>query len=261
MISEASVSHKPKVFAIIGGSGLYEMPGFSQLDAIETPYGFVHGISRGTLNSVDVFFLPRHGNHHQIPPHMVNYRANIWALSFLGVTDILAVNAVGGIHSEMGPGHLCIPDQVIDYSWGREHTFFDGSELCDKVSYIDFSEPFTLELRAVLQQQCESTLAPNQFSSWGTYACTQGPRLESAAEICRIRRDGADIVGMTLMPEAALARELELGYASICAVVNWAAGIDPQGLVMAEVLATLEEALSTVNLLIAGAIKSLSLHK
>jgi|TARA_B110000116_G_C16796941_1_gene567379 5'-methylthioinosine phosphorylase len=260
-MSEASVNNKSKLFAIIGGSGLYEMPGFSGLDAIETPYGLVYGVGRGVLNSVDVFFLPRHGNKHQIPPHKVNYRANLWALSFLGVTDIVAVNAVGGIHPEMGPGHLCIPDQVIDYSWGREHTFFDGSELCAKVSYIDFSEPFTPELRAALQQQCESNLAPSQFSPAGTYACTQGPRLESAAEICRIQRDGADVVGMTLMPEAALARELELGYASICAVVNWAAGIDPRGLVMAEVLSTLEEALSTVNLLIAGAIKSFNQHK
>mgnify|MGYP001340260070 CR=1 FL=1 len=136
--------------------------------------------------------------------------------------------------------------------------FFDGSELCDKVSYIDFAEPFTLELRSALQQQCESILPSNQFSAAGTYACTQGPRLESAAEICRIRRDGADIVGMTLMPEAALARELKLRYASICAVANWAAGIDPQGLVMEEVLATLEGALSRVELVVAGVIKCLS---
>ena len=260
-MSDDIVNANPKVFAIIGGSGLYEMPGFAVLDAIDTPYGVVRGIGRGMLSCVDIFFLSRHGYQHRIPPHKVNYRANIWALRYLGVTDIVAINAVGGIHPEMGPGHLCIPDQVIDYSWGREHTFFDGSEHCDKVSYSDFSEPFTAELRAALQQQCESILPPNQFSYAGTYACTQGPRLESAAEIGRIRRDGADIVGMTLMPEAALARELELRYASLCAVVNWAAGIDPQALVMEEVMATLDEALITVNLLVAGVINTFSQHK
>lgn len=240
--------------AVIGGSGLYEMEGFAGIESIETPYGVVDGITAKTISGCRVYFLPRHGQGHSIPPHKINYRANIWALHSLGVTEVLAVNAVGGITSLMSPGCICVPDQVIDYSYGREHTFFDGS--LGQVKHVDFAEPFCPSLRGRLIEQCRLSMPADSFVEGGVYACTQGPRLESAAEIRRLKSDGCDIVGMTLMPEAALVRELGMGYGSLCAVANWGAGLDSEPLTMDLILEVLSGAIGSIKMLISGAIMS-----
>jgi 5'-methylthioadenosine phosphorylase len=169
----------------------------------------------------DVVFLARHGYGHTIPPHLVNYRANIWALKHsAAVGQIVSVASAGGIRADLGPGTLVVPHQIIDYTWGRKTTFHESLE--QPVVHIDFTEPYDNQLRRQLSeaaQRCGAAL-----SSGGVYAATQGPRLETAAEIDRLERDGADMVGMTGMPEAALAREAELPYATIAVVANWAAG-------------------------------------
>ena len=211
------------MLAIIGGSGLTALHGLEinrqQMQA--TPYGEPSGsLTFGTLNSKEIVFLPRHGNPHVIAPHMVNYRANIRALKDSGVDKIIAVNAVGGITMEMYPGRLVIPDQIIDYTWGRKHSFFEEST--DQVTHVDFTHPYNEKLRQVLLR-CGHNISLDCHDG-GTYGATQGPRLESAAEIRRMETDGCDLVGMTGMPEASLARELEIHYASVCLVVNWAAG-------------------------------------
>jgi 5'-methylthioinosine phosphorylase len=167
-----------------------------------------------------VVFLPRHGTAHTIPPHEVNYRANLWALQHIGITKIIAVAAVGGITAAMVPSALVIPDQIIDYTWSRQHTFFQGD--LTKVTHVDFTRPYSEELRTTLLQAGRA--AELNLHDGGTYGATQGPRLETAAEITRMERDGCDIVGMTGMPEAALARELDLSYAACAVVANWAAG-------------------------------------
>ena len=200
--------------AIIGGSGLTQLDGLSDCVEInlDTPYGSPSAaIVRGLYAGREVLFLARHGQPHRIPPHQVNYRANLWALQQAGAEAVIAVNAVGGIAQGMGTGHFCVPDQLIDYSWGL-----------DQVSHIDFSEPYSSNLRARLLQALQT--AGCSYSDGGVYGCTQGPRLETAAEIIRMQRDGCDIVGMTGMPEAALARELSLPYACLALVVNPAAG-------------------------------------
>lgn len=247
--------------ALIGGSGLYQLEGFESVGVVATPYGDVDGISEGALEGVRVFFLSRHGGQQKIPPHKINYRANMWALHSLGVAFVVAVNAVGGICETMGPGHVVIPTQVIDYSYGREHTFSDGSDLCAEVDYVDFSEPFSARLRKALILECQKSLSLREYSVEATYACTQGPRLETTAEITRIKRDGADIVGMTLMPEAVLARELGVEYASACVVANWAAGVGKQSLVLEVVWATLLGTLATVKPLLIGAIVGINAQK
>lgn len=209
--------------AIIGGSGLTQLDGLSDCVEInlDTPYGSPSAaIVRGLYAGREVLFLARHGQPHTIPPHQVNYRANLWALQQAGAEAVIAVNAVGGIAQGMGTGHFCVPDQLIDYSWGRVQTFFEGD--LDQVSHIDFSEPYSSNLRARLLQALQT--AGCSYSDGGVYGCTQGPRLETAAEIIRMQRDGCDIVGMTGMPEAALARELSLPYACLALVVNPAAG-------------------------------------
>ncbi|WP_349617889.1 S-methyl-5'-thioinosine phosphorylase [Azotobacter salinestris] len=211
------------VHAIIGGTGLTQLEGLSihQSLVLETPYGAPSAdILRGEYAGREVLFLARHGHPHRIPPHRVNYRANLWALRQAGATTILAVNAVGGIHAAMGTGHFCVPHQIIDYTFGRGHTYFEDD--LDTVTHVDFSHPYDEPLR----QQLVAALAAEgcAFSGHGVYGCTQGPRLETAAEIARLERDGCDIVGMTGMPEAVLARELELPYACLALVVNPAAG-------------------------------------
>ncbi|MBF7731302.1 S-methyl-5'-thioinosine phosphorylase [Pseudomonas sp. N040] len=209
--------------AIIGGSGLTELDGLGRCTELrlETPYGQPSAaLVRGTCAGREVVFLARHGRPHRIPPHQVNYRANLWALQQAGAEAVIAVNAVGGINSAMGTGHFCVPDQLIDYSWGRVQTFFEGE--LEQVTHIDFSAPYTADLRAQLVQALRAEGC--SYSAGGVYGCTQGPRLETAAEIIRLERDGCDIVGMTGMPEAALARELGLPYACLALVVNPAAG-------------------------------------
>jgi 5'-deoxy-5'-methylthioadenosine phosphorylase len=211
------------MLAIIGGTGLTKLANLemSHHKVIRTPYGEPSGaLTFGKLHGRDVIFLARHGYGHTIPPHQVNYRANIWALHTQYVTHVVSVASVGGIRSDLTPGIIAIPDQIIDYTHGRKSTFFDGPE--KPVTHIDFTWPYCEELRQRLIKAAEK--AKQKVMAGGVYGASQGPRLESAAEISRLERDGADMVGMTGMPEAALARELGLCYATIAVVANYAAG-------------------------------------
>lgn len=219
---------------IIGGSGLTRLDGLEIEHEmhVDTPYGKPSApLCCGRLRSGGIVFVPRHGSNHTIPPHRVNYRANLWALKDAGVEQVVGVAAVGGITSAMGPGVLCVPDQVIDYTWGREHTLFETD--LSHVTHVDFTEPYCAELRVKLLDAAVRAGVP--LRDGGTYAATQGPRLESSAEILRLERDGCDIVGMTGMPEASLARELGLCYASLALSVNWAAGKTDGPITMAEI--------------------------
>ncbi len=212
-----------KKIALIGGSGLTQIPDLVVEDrrAVDTPYGLPSAeIVVGRLFSNSIFFLPRHGRIHSIPPHRINYRANLWALQQLGATHIVALATVGGINAQYQCGGLVLPDQIIDYTWGREHTFYDSDR--SQLQHIEFAYPYSQPLRNSLLHAAKS--AGVTLVDGGTYAATQGPRLESAAEIDRLENDGADIVGMTGMPETALARELGLQYACLALVVNPAAG-------------------------------------
>jgi 5'-methylthioinosine phosphorylase len=186
-----------------------------------TPYGEPSGaLTFGCISGRDVVFLARHGYGHTIAPHEVNYRANLWALKDAGAESVVSVASVGGIRGDLGPGALLLPHQVIDYTWGRRSTFFEG--LAAPVNHIDFTEPYSPELRSRLLKAAAA--CAEKILDGGVYAATQGPRLETAAEITRLERDGADVVGMTGMPEAALAREISLEYAAIAVVANYAAG-------------------------------------
>ena len=212
--------------AIIGGSLLKQLSGLTDTGAetasetIDTPFGMPSGeIVSGYIDGLEVVFINRHGPEHHIPPHLVNYRANMFVLKMLEVTHIVAVMAVGGITQKMAPMSWVLPDQIIDYTYGREHTYNDGS---DVVHHIDFTYPYDAVLRQVLARALQD--CGHKYISEATYGATQGPRLETAAEILKMERDGCDIVGMTAMPEASLARELEMPYANLALVVNWAAG-------------------------------------
>jgi 5'-methylthioadenosine phosphorylase len=211
------------LLAIIGGSGLSQLGTLevTRRQVVRTPYGEPSGaLTFGRIAHCEVVFLARHGYGHTIAPHEVNYRANVWALKDVGVTEVVSVASVGGIRNDTWPGALLLPHQVIDYTWGRSHTFFEGAGVA--VNHIDFTEPYSRGLRERLLSaaaRCGEALADH-----GVYAATQGPRLESAAEIDRLERDGADVVGMTGMPEASLAREIGLEYAAIAVVANYAAG-------------------------------------
>ena len=244
--------------AIIGGSGLTNLKNLriTRREVIRTPYGEPSApMIFGQLGGREAVFLPRHGAGHTIPPHEVNYRANIWALKQTGVSKVIAVNAVGGISPDfLAPGSLVIPDQIIDYTYGRAHTFF-GSEN-KKVTHIDFSYPYCEELRKVLIEAV--TRAKLGGVNRGTYGATQGPRFETAAEILRMERDGADIVGMTGMPEACLARELELCYASVSVVVNPAAGKTKEIISLKEIEKYLETGMTKVRALLEQAIPSIA---
>lgn len=221
--------------AIIGGSGLYGLTDDFQVEnrlKPETPYGVLSAeIETGKFRGRPLVFLPRHGREHTVAPHKINYRANIWALHNVGVTKIIAVNAVGGIGSEYSPGRLAVPDQLIDYTSNREHCFFDGED--QPLKHIDFTWPYSSRLRQrivdVAARQCIDLVDS------GTYGCTNGPRLETAAEVRKIAADGCNMIGMTGMPEAALARELGLEYAAIALVVNWCAGLNEIELNMDEI--------------------------
>ena len=211
------------MLGIIGGTGLTQLSNLevTRRQVVRTPFGDPSGaLTFGKLNRRDVVFLARHGYGHTIAPHEVNYRANIWALHAEGAGQIVSVASVGGIRSDLMPGALAVPHQVLDYTQGRKHTFFEGPD--QPVTHVDFTHPYCEELRARLLTAAAA--AGQGIVKNGVYAATQGPRLESAAEIDRLERDGADMVGMTGMPEAALARELGLRYAVVAVVVNHAAG-------------------------------------
>ncbi|MFC1685030.1 S-methyl-5'-thioinosine phosphorylase [Pseudomonadota bacterium] len=225
--------------AIIGGSGFTQIKELevTRQQVVNTPFGNPSTpVTFGQFGGIELAFLPRHGGGHTIPPHMINYRANIWALKEIGAERVISMAAVGGIRKDMAPGCLAIPDQIIDYTWGRAHTFFE-KDLAE-VTHVDFTEPYDQELRERLIGAGKSSgvgVIPD-----GTYGAMQGPRLESAAEINRMERDGCAMVGMTGMPEAALAREAELSYAACAVVANWAAGRGDGPITMEQILAHLE---------------------
>ena len=235
--------------AIIGGSGFDRLQELQivRRQVVRTPYGetsspLLHGVFHGR----EVVFLARHGTAHTIPPHKVNYCANLWALNEIGITQIIGVAAVGGIHEFMAPGSIVIPDQIIDYTWGRAHTYFEQD--LEQVTHIDFTEPYCAELRDKLI--AASVSSGIEVIPQGTYGATQGPRLETAMEINRLERDGCDLVGMTGMPEAALARELGICYACCSVVANWAAGRGDGPITMTEIEANLVRGMErTRNLL------------
>tara|TARA_R110001592_G_scaffold240929_2_gene501211 strand:- start:32898 stop:33647 length:750 start_codon:yes stop_codon:yes gene_type:complete len=235
-----------KQLGIIGGTGLSELRGLqiTAAHALTTPYGEPSAaVSEGTLGDTRIFFLQRHGDRSSIPPHKVNYRANVWALQSLGVSEIVAINAVGGIAADMQPGTLVLPDQLIDYTWGREHTFDDGSS--GQLQHIDFTEPYDRELRETLVSVAYAAGIACQATA--VHGVTQGPRLETAAEVRRMAADGCGVVGMTGMPEAALARELGLAYAAICMVVNPAAGLGDEPISLAMMHDILQREASVVT--------------
>jgi len=231
--------------AIIGGTGLTSLQGLeiTGREIVQTPYGEPSGILvRGNYCGQEVMFLPRHGPGHTIPPHKVNYRANIWALKEVGVNNVIAVNAVGSIRMDIEPGALVIPDQIIDYTWSRINTYFEDS--LNNVVHVDFTEPYCALLRLHLLDGAKR--AGLAVIDRGTYGATQGPRLETTAEIDRLERDGCHIVGMTGMPEAVLARELDLCYASISLVVNRAAGRGEGEITMADIDKCLKSGMKNV---------------
>ncbi len=225
---------------LIGGSGVYQLDGLIVHEEliVDTPYGRPSApIARCQLDDREIFFLPRHGSKHTIPPHKINYRANISAFRQFGVARILSIGAVGGIHESWNPGTIIVPNQIIDMTQGaRAGTFFDEG----RVAHIDFSQPYCSHFRTVVLAQAVSLDEPAVDGA--TYICTNGPRLESAAEIQYYKAIGAHIVGMTAMPEAALAREAESCYAGICIVTNPAAGLKSKQLTATEVIAAMKEA-------------------
>ena len=235
--------------AVIGGTGVYRLAALEDEEArhIDTPYGAPSGPLRiGRLGEVRIAFLARHGEGHALPPHKVNYRANLFALRQAGARRVLALNTVGGITDAYGPRVLACPDQLIDYTWGRESTFWDGE---GEALHVDFGHPYSPMFRHKLLAAARVTGV--RVVDGGCYGATQGPRLETNAEIARMRRDGCDLVGMTGMPEAALARELGLEYACLAIVANWAAGCgDAQEITLAEVLENVATASSGLPALI-----------
>jgi 5'-methylthioadenosine phosphorylase len=211
------------MLAIIGGSGLTELANLeiTRRQIVRTPFGEPSGaVTFGRIGQREVAFLARHGYGHTLAPHEINYRANLWALHAKGVSRIVSVCTVGAIAPDLAPGALAVPDQIIDYTWGRKSTFFEGAE--QPVVHVDFTHPFCDETRGFLIAAAKD--AGMAVRERGTYAAVQGPRLETAAEVNRLERDGADMIGMTGMPEAVLARELQIAYAAIAVVVNAAAG-------------------------------------
>jgi len=233
---------------LIGGTGLDEWGAAGVPCTIDNRYGPPSAQPlEYELSGVRVYFLPRHGHEHQIPPHAVNYRANIDAFRQLNVEGVIAVNAVGGITSNYYPGTLAVPDQLIDYTWGRAHSF--SLEESDVLQHVEFAEPFSDHLRRALLSA--AGMARVDVIDGACLAVSQGPRLETAAEIERFRRDGCDLVGMTTMPEAALAREAGLDYTSLCVSANWGAGIGDAPVTMQDIDETLAEAMGSVRKLFA----------
>ncbi len=242
-----------KRIAIIGGTGLTSIDDLqiTSKKNIDTPYGPASGeFIFGELAGHEIIFLPRHGATHAIPPHKINYRANIWGLHSIGITHVIAVAAVGGIHLDIPPKKIIIPDQIIDYTHSRKHTFFEDD--LQSVSHIDFTNPYCNELREMLLQAAND-IDLDVFAG-ATYGAMQGPRLETAAEIIRMEKDGCDIVGMTGMPEAALAKELGLCYACCALCVNWAAGKSKEEISIGEIQQCVQKGMGSVHKLLLACI-------
>lgn len=238
---------------LIGGSGLYDIEGLDIVDDIllSTPFGDPSSYYKiGNINGIEIIFLSRHGDTHSLPPHKINYRANIWGFKSLGVKRIISVNAVGGISSLLQPGDIVIPDQIIDFTFGcRISTFYE----LDKVVHVDFTTPYCYQMRDCIDNAAKK-IGINILNS-GTYICVNGPRLETASEIKFFSSIGADIVGMTAMPEAVLSRECEICFASICVVTNFAAGISRDKLTTTEVLETMKTSKDKIKSIIRETIR------
>ncbi len=236
-----------RTLALIGGTGLNQFGGGAGALQIDTPFGPPSGnVQVLATEPLRMLFLPRHGSPHRLPPHCVNYRANLWALKEAGADYVLGVYAVGGMGGSYSPGTLAAPDQLVDYSWGRAHTYSDSADV--PLQHVDFSWPFEGELRQhLLAVARELGIELQESACLGVF---QGPRLETAAEIRRAQRDGCDLAGMTALPEAALARELGLDYAGLAVVSNYAAGILDQPLSEEDIAATLLEPMQRVRTLI-----------
>lgn len=246
------------MIAIIGGTGLLGISEEASIaeETINTPYGKPSSTLKiSKHNGIDIAFIARHGEPHQIPPHLINYRANIWALKSIGVKSIISVATVGSISAEIEPGYLVFPDQIIDYTSAREQTFFDG--INKPLNHIDFTNPYDESNRS--QLIATSKKLQIKFIGNGCYASVNGPRLETAAEINRYERDGATIVGMTGMPEASLARELDISYVAICPVANHAAGrgLSKEGLNLETINKNSKQMMTTVNTLFKEVIKKI----
>ncbi len=240
------------MIAIIGGSGLTGLVNLeiTKRQIVRTPYGEPSGpLTFGRIGASEVVFLARHGYGHTLAPHEINYRANLWALHAQAVTKVISICTVGGIAPALSAGTIAIPDQVIDYTWGRPSTFFEGAE--QPVTHIDFTYPYSEELRTMVKDAARAAGLP--VTDGGTYAAAQGPRLETKAEIDRYERDGATMVGMTGMPEAALARELGLSYAALAVVVNPAAGrgASARGVSLEDIGRVMEESMAKVRMIVA----------
>lgn len=236
-----------RCIGLIGGTGLDDWPGAAETIAANTPYGPPSGdLAAYMIGQTRLVFMPRHGARHDIPPHRVNYRANLLALQAQDVEAVLAVNAVGSLAVDAEPGQLVVPDQLLDYTSGRVSSFWD--EAGGPMRHIDFTEPFDEPWRQRLLAAAR-TLDLHVLDG-ACLGVTQGPRLETAAEVRRLERDGCALVGMTSLPEAALARELGLPYASLCVVGNWAAGLSPEPITMPEIEATLARAMRDAHALV-----------
>jgi 5'-methylthioinosine phosphorylase len=235
--------------AIIGGTGALDLFEILEQSPVRTIWGEPSAApARIQLGDEDAWFLARHGNPHRIPPHTVNYRANIAALAELGVRDIIAINAVGSVDPELDPGALVVPEQLIDYTWGREHSFSDSAD--QELQHIEFGKPFSQRIRQSIVDAAGR--AAVSVTDGGCYGVTQGPRLETEAEIRRLAQDGCTLVGMTAMPEAALAREAGLEYASLCVVANAAAGISSDPISIEEIHRVLASAMGRVSALLSN---------
>ncbi|KXB05469.1 5'-methylthioadenosine phosphorylase [candidate division MSBL1 archaeon SCGC-AAA382A03] len=236
------------VIGIIGGSGVYSVDFIKNTEKriVETSYGKSPEIVTGEVEGRKIAFMPRHGEGHSTPPHKINFRANLWALKELGVDRILATTAVGSLNPSVGPGEFVLLDQFIDFTKNRDYTFYEGDER--GVVHIDVTNPYCCELRDVLYRKARELEFPVHFS--GTYACTEGPRFETAAEIQMLNQLGADVVGMTNVPECVLARELEICYSTISIITNYAAGISENKLTHDEVSEIMDENINKVKKLV-----------
>ena len=243
--------------AIIGGSGFASLEQFTVLDSlhISTPYGATSAdILQGELSGEPCLFLSRHGQQHSIPPHKINYRANIYALKELKVERIIALAAVGGIAQQYAPGTVCLPNQLIDYTHSREATFYDGND--GQVAHCEFTEPYSEKMRKLTIELAKKMGLP--LIENATYAATQGPRFETAAEIRRLQQDGAHIVGMTGMPECSLARELKISYIALASSVNYAAGVAKTAITMQQISEAMQTSSNLVYRLLPELLKAIT---
>ncbi len=239
-------------FGVIGGSGIYTLEGVDiQWITVVTPYGDVE-VGASEIAGREVFFMPRHGKNHSLPPHKVNYRGNIWALASLGVKRIIATNACGSLNKDFPPGYLVLPDQFLDFTKSRPSTFYDEP---GKVAHTDMTIPYCPQIRSEIMKAA-SEIGFENIHNGGTYVTTEGPRFETSAEIKAYRMLGGDLVGMTSVPEVVLAREAGMCYSSISIVTNFAAGISPDVLTHEEVLEMMEKITPVVASLILKTIEN-----